>query len=66
MPDYSSDFDAIELVWNTIKQKIEKKNSKSQRELEGTVDEAWNELSLNIVQECINKTQIVYQHIVSS
>ncbi len=65
-PGYSPDFNAIELVWNIIKQKIKNKNPKSQRELENAVDEACNELSLNIVQKCIKKTQTVYQHIVSS
>ena len=65
-PGYSPDFNAIELVWNIIKQKIKNKNPKPQRELENAVDEACNELSLNIVQKCIKKTPIVYQHIVSS
>ncbi|CAF0963006.1 unnamed protein product [Didymodactylos carnosus] len=64
-PGYSPDCNAIELVWNIIKQKTYNKNAKSQRELENAVDEACNELSLNIVQKCNKKTQTVYQHIVS-
>ncbi len=33
-PGYGPDFNAIELMWNIIKQKIKNKNPKSQRELE--------------------------------
>jgi hypothetical protein len=50
------DFNAIELVWNIIKQIIKNKNPKSQRELENAVDEALNDLSLNVIQACIKKT----------
>ena len=62
---YSPDFNAIELVWNIIKQKI-KKNSKSQHELKNGMDKVLNGLSLNVIQACIKKTQKVYQHFVSS
>jgi hypothetical protein len=54
------------MVWNIIKQEIKNKNPKSQRELENAVDEACNELSLNIFQKYIKKPETVYQHIVSS
>ncbi|CAF1066025.1 unnamed protein product [Rotaria sordida] len=65
-PGYSPDFNAIELVWNIIKQKIKNKNPKSQRELENAVDEVLNGLSLSVIQACIKKTQKVYQQFVSS
>ncbi len=65
-PGYSPDFNAIELVWNIIKQKIKNNNPKSQRELENAIDEALNDLSLNVVQACIKKTQKVYEQFVSS
>ncbi len=61
-PDYSSDFHAVEL----IKQKIKNKNSKSQRDLENAVDEARNDLSLHPIQECIKKSQTLYEDFVSS
>ncbi len=65
-PGYSADFNAIELVWNIIKQQIKNKNPKSQRELENAADEVCGNLSLNVVQSCIKKTQTVYSHVVSS
>ncbi|CAF3958476.1 unnamed protein product [Rotaria sordida] len=65
-PGYSPDFNAVELIWNTIKQKIKTKNPKSQRELENAIDEVVNGLSLNVIQACIKKTQKVYQQLVSS
>ncbi len=54
-PGYSPDFNTIELVWNIIKQKTKNKNPKSQRELENAIDEALNDLSLNVIQACIKK-----------
>ncbi|CAF4373017.1 unnamed protein product, partial [Rotaria sp. Silwood2] len=60
-PGYSPDFNAIELVWNIVKQNVKMKNPKSQGELEGAVDEAIDELSLNFIQACIGKTQKIYQ-----
>ncbi|CAF5152708.1 unnamed protein product, partial [Rotaria sp. Silwood1] len=54
-PGYSADFNAIELVWNIIKQQIKNKNPKSQRELENAADEVCGNLSLNVVQSCIKK-----------
>ena len=65
-PGYSPDFNAIELVWNIIKQKVKTKNPKSQCELENAIDEALNDLSLSVIQACIQKTQNVYQQFVSS
>ncbi|CAF4929330.1 unnamed protein product, partial [Rotaria socialis] len=37
------------------------KNPKSQDELENAVVEALNDLSLNVIQACIKKTQRIYQ-----
>ncbi len=51
-PDYSPDFNAVEL----IKQKIKNKSPKSQRNLKNVVDEACNHLSLKVIHECIKKT----------
>ena len=65
-PGYSPDFNAIELVWNIIKQKVKRNNPKSQRELENAIDQALNDISLNVVQACIRKTQKVYEQFVSS
>ena len=65
-PGYSPDLNAIELVWNIIKQKVKTKNPKSQRELENAIDETLNDLSLGVVQACIQKIQNVYQQFVSS
>ena len=65
-PGYNPDFNAIELVWNIIKQKIKSKKSKPQRKLENAVDEVCSNLSLNVVQSCIKKTQTVYSRVVSS
>jgi transposase len=65
-PGYSPDFNAIELVWNIVKQKTKIKNPKSQCELENAIDDALNDISLNVVQACIKKTQRVYEHFVSS
>ncbi len=65
-PGYSADFNAIELVWNIIKQKVKNKNPKSQRELQNAVDETCRNLSLNVVRSCIKKTQTIYSHVVSS
>jgi hypothetical protein len=53
-PGYSPDFNAVELVWNIIKQKTKIKNPKSQHELENAIDEALNDISLNVVQACMN------------
>ena len=39
-PGYSTDFNAIELVWNIIKQEVKNKNLKSQSELKNAMDEA--------------------------
>ncbi|CAF1625327.1 unnamed protein product, partial [Adineta ricciae] len=63
---YGPDFNAIELIWNIIKQQVKKKNPKSQNEWENTVDQAIYSLSLNVVQSCIKKTQKIYQQFVSS
>ena len=41
-PGYSPDFNAIELIWNIMKQKIKPKNLKSQDELQNAVDEVLN------------------------
>ncbi len=65
-PGYSPDFNAIELIWNIIEQKIKNKNPKSQDELENAVDDALNDLSLNVIQACIKKTQKIYQQFASS
>jgi transposase len=65
-PGYSPDFNAIELVWNIIKQKVKSKNPKSQNELENAIDEALYSLSINVIQSCIKKTQKIYQQFVSS
>ncbi len=65
-PGYSTDFNAIELVWNIIKQEIKNKNPNSQRELQNAVDEVCSNLSLNVVPSCIKKTQTVYSHVISS
>jgi transposase len=65
-PGYSPDFNAIELVWNIIKQKVKSKNPKSQNELENAIDEALYSLSLNVIQSCIKKTQKIYQQSASS
>ncbi|CAF4981966.1 unnamed protein product [Rotaria sp. Silwood1] len=65
-PGYSADFNAIELVWNVIKQEIKNKNPKSQRELEDATDEVCSNLSLNVVQSCIKKIRTVYSHVVST
>jgi hypothetical protein len=65
-PSCSADFNAIELVWNIIKQEVKTKNPKSQSELENAVDEACSNLSLNVVRSCIKKTQTIYSHVVSS
>ena len=64
-PGYSPEFNAIELVWNIVKQRVKSKNPKSQDELENTVDEALQSLSLNVIQSCIKKTQKIYQQFVS-
>ncbi|CAF0993582.1 unnamed protein product [Rotaria sp. Silwood1] len=65
-PGYSPDFNAVELVWNIIKQKVKTKNPKSQRELENAIDGVLNNLSLSVIQSCIRKTQNVYGQFVSS
>ncbi len=65
-PGYSADFNAIELVWNIIKQEVKTKNPKSQSELENAVGEACSSLSLNVVRSCTQKTQTIYLHVVSS
>ena len=65
-PGYSPDFNAIELVWNIIKQKAKSKKPKSQNELEIAIDQALDSLSLSVVQSCIKKTQKIYQQFVSS
>ncbi len=61
-PGYSADFNAIELVWNIIKQEVKTKNPKSQSELENAVGEACSSLSLNVVRSCIPKRlkQFIY------
>lgn len=64
-PGYSPEFNAIELVWNIVKQKVKSKNPKSQDELENAVDEALQSLSLSVIQSCIKKTQEIYQQFVS-
>ena len=63
---YSPDFNAIELIWNITKQKIKNKNPKSQDERENAIHETLNDLSLNLIQACIEKTQRVYQQFVFS
>ena len=65
-PCYCPDFNAIELVWNIIKQKAKSKKPKSQNELEIAIDQALDSLSLSVVQSCIKKTQKIYQQFVSS
>jgi transposase len=65
-PGYSPDFNAIELIWNIIKQKDKNKNPKSQDELENAVDEGFDGLSLNVIQACIKNTQKIYQQFASS
>ncbi len=57
-PDYSPDFNAIELIWNIIKQKIKNKNPKSQDELENAADEALNlyNLANHLIQYYIGHT----------
>ncbi len=45
---------------------LSNRKPKSQRELENAIDEALNDLSLNIVQACIKKTQKVYEQFLSS
>jgi transposase len=65
-PGYSADFNAIELVWNIIKQEVKAKNPKSQRELENAADEACSNLSLNVIRSCIEKTQTIYSDVVFS
>ncbi|CAF4138915.1 unnamed protein product [Rotaria sp. Silwood2] len=65
-PGYSPDLNAIELIWNIIKQEIKNNNPKSQCELENAVDEALDGLSMNIIQACIKKTQKIYEQFVSS
>ena len=55
-PGYNPGSNAIELVWNIIKQKVKNKSPKSQHELENAVDDALNDLSLNVIQACIKKT----------
>ncbi len=65
-PGYSPDFNAIELIQNIIKQKVKNKNPKSQDELENPVDEAFDGISLNVIQACIKKTHKIYQQFASS
>jgi hypothetical protein len=55
------------LKWfGTLSNRKFKKNPKSQRELENTIDEVLNGLSLSVIQACIKKTQNLYQQFVSS
>ncbi len=65
-PGYSPDFNAIEFIWNIIKQQVKNNNPKSQDELENAVDEAFDGLSLNVIQACIENTQKMYQQFASS
>ncbi len=55
------------LNWSgTLSNKKFFKNPKSQCELENTIDEVLNGLSLSVIQACIKKTQNLYQQFVSS
>ncbi len=49
--------------WSEI---LSNRKPKSKRELENAIDEALNDLSLNVVQACIKKTWKVYEQFVSS
>lgn len=64
-PDGSPEFNAIELVWNIIKQKMKSKNPNSQNELDNAVDEVLQNFSSSAIESCIIKTQEIYQQFIS-
>ncbi len=52
-------------MYKLTEERVKSKHPKSQNELENAVDEVLQNLSLNVVQSCIKKTQEIYQQFVS-
>ena len=53
-PPYSPDFNAIEHIWKILKDYVEKRCPKNLNELKYFIGEAWDRLSMEIINNCID------------
>ena len=48
-PPYSSDMNAIELIWKIVKDQVEKQSPKNLEEIKIAIEIAWNSLKLETI-----------------
>jgi len=56
-PPYSPDFNPIELIWKILKDHVEKMNPKTIDELEECIRRAWDMITQEQIDNCINHTR---------
>ena len=63
-PAYSPDLNPIELIWKFLKDEVEKKSPQNLEELKQGIEQAWEGIDLEVVQNCVehvkNRMKIVF------
>jgi len=65
-PPNSPDLNPIELIWKPMKDFIERENPQTKEDLEELLQEAWEAITLEIINNCIlhfkKRMELVDQH----